>query len=69
MFCTYCWSKQHTIKNCPKTWAGSSRRAGMRCSYCGSTEHNIKACPKTWHGSAVRAWHPDTVADDFIKDR
>lgn len=40
----------------------------MRCSYCGSRQHNVRACPKTWSGNAARAWHPDTVADDYRTD-
>ena len=68
MYCVYCGSKKHTVKNCPKTWGGSARRAHMHCSYCGSNEHNVNACPKTWGGNAARAWHPESVADDFIKD-
>ena len=69
MRCSYCGSALHTIVNCPKTWDGSSNRLHMRCSYCGSKEHNIAACPKTFDGSAARAWYPDDVADDFVKDR
>ncbi len=41
----------------------------MHCSYCDSREHNIAACPKTFDGNAARAWYPDDVADEFIKDR
>jgi primosomal protein N' len=69
MYCAYCGSRLHTITNCPKTWGGQARRNAMRCGYCGSREHNIAACPKTFSGSAARAWHPDDVADDFVKDR
>lgn len=68
MRCSYCGQTQHTIKNCPKTWDGSANRARMHCGYCGAKNHNTRACPKTWHGNAARAWHPETVADDFIKD-
>jgi len=69
MYCTYCRSHEHTIKNCPKTWGGSTNRQHMYCTYCASREHNIEACPKTYAGNAARAWHPDTVADHYIKDR
>jgi hypothetical protein len=69
MYCTFCGRKTHTITNCPSTASGQSNRLHMRCAYCGARDHNIEACPKTWHGSAVRAWHPETVADHFIKDR
>ncbi len=68
MHCSYCWSKRHTIKNCPKTWGGQANRNRMHCSYCWSNKHNVAACPKTWHGSAVRAWHSYTVEDDFVED-
>jgi len=40
----------------------------MHCSYCGSKKHNIKGCPKTYAGNAAHAWHPETIADDYIKD-
>lgn len=69
MHCGYCGAKTHTIVNCPKTAGGQSNRLHMRCSYCGSREHNIGACPKTFNGNAARAWYPDDVANDFIKDR
>lgn len=69
MRCTYCGSGLHTIALCPHTWGGSAARNRLRCTYCGGTDHDIKACPKTYSGSAARAWHPDTVADHFIKDR
>lgn len=69
MRCSYCGSHQHTLKNCPKTASGQSNRLHMRCTYCGSKEHTITACPKTFNGSAARAWYPDQVADEFIKDR
>lgn len=68
MFCSYCWSNQHTTRLCPKTWAGSARRAHLRCSYCGATDHEIEACPRTFSGSAARTWHEDDVADHFVKD-
>jgi len=68
MYCEYCGSHKHTIKNCPKTWGGSVKHTHMRCGYCGSKKHNTKACPKTWGGNAARAWHPETVKDDFVED-
>jgi primosomal protein N' len=68
MRCTYCGARTHTIALCPKTWAGSARRANLRCTYCGSREHSIEACPKTFCGSAARAWHPETVADHFTRN-
>jgi DNA-directed RNA polymerase subunit RPC12/RpoP len=69
MRCTYCGSQQHSTINCPKTWEGQSNRLAMQCSYCGKTDHNINACLKTWGGNAARAWNPDMIADDFVKDR
>lgn len=69
MRCTYCGSERHTYRNCPKTWGGSALHARMRCSYCGAGSHEIEACPKTWGGNAARAWHPDSVADHFVKDK
>lgn len=68
MRCTYCGSHLHTEPNCPKTWNGQANRHSMRCVYCGSQKHNVAACPKTFSGNAARAWHPDTVEDDFVKD-
>ncbi|GAH47102.1 unnamed protein product [marine sediment metagenome] len=68
MYCRYCGSHNHTIKNCPKTHSGSINRLHMKCAYCGSKEHNIDACPKTFHGNAMRAWHPDKISNNFIKD-
>ena len=68
MRCSYCGSHSHEVENCPKTASGSSNRAAMWCSYCGSKKHNIKACPKTWGGNAARAWDPESVAKDFIRD-
>ena len=69
MRCVYCGSKQHTVALCPKTHAGSAARARLRCTYCGGTDHDVAACPKTHAGSAARAWHPDRVADHFVRDR
>lgn len=69
MYCSYCGSRRHTVVNCPKTAGGQARRLHMRCGYCGAKDHNIQACPKTFAGNAARAWHPDDVADDFIRDR
>ena len=69
MRCGYCGSSRHTLANCPKTWGGQANRNAMRCSYCGSREHNVEACPKTWSGNAARAWHPESVANHFVKDR
>ncbi len=69
MYCGFCWSKDHTIKNCPKTSGGCVNRLWMRCECCGSKEHNIEACPKTFSGNAARTFHPETVENDFVKDR
>jgi|HubBroStandDraft_6_1064221.scaffolds.fasta_scaffold00056_14 hypothetical protein len=69
MHCTYCGSNLHSYACCPKTYSGSMRRLLLRCVYCGGTDHNINACPKTWSGSASRSFHPDTVADHFVKDK
>lgn len=69
MRCTYCRRPGHTESLCPKTHAGSVARQHLRCSYCGGRDHDVQACPKTHAGSAARAWHPDSVADHFIKDR
>ena len=68
MYCSYCGSNKHTIKNCPKTWGGSVNRMHLRCGYCGKVGHSIKACPETFSGSAARAWHPYKVEDDLILD-
>jgi DNA-directed RNA polymerase subunit RPC12/RpoP len=69
MRCTYCGSEEHTVANCPKTWAGSANRARLRCIYCGATDHDVRACTKTWSGNAARTWSPESVADHFIKSR
>lgn len=66
--CTYCGSRLHTLRNCPKTWIGQANRVGMRCSYCGSNNHNLNACPSTFFGNAARACREDKIKDDFIKD-
>jgi primosomal protein N' len=68
MYCTFCGSNLHSIKNCPKTWGGQGNRNNMHCSYCGSNKHNINACPKTWNGSSNVAWHQDKIEDDHIMD-
>jgi len=68
MRCSYCGSRGHTLKLCPKTWGGSVARARLRCSYCGGRDHDVSACPKTFSGNAARAWHPDSVADHFYRD-
>jgi len=68
MYCSFCGSNKHTIKNCPKTHGGSCNRNNMYCSYCGSQKHDIEGCPKTHAGSAHRAWHPDSISDHFIED-
>lgn len=60
--CTYCGSQGHTVANCPKTWAGSSRRANLRCSYCGESGHNSNACPQ--NGSAGKR---QQLNDDFFR--
>ncbi len=69
MRCSYCGSLYHTVALCQKTWRGSARRLTLYCSYCGANDHDIKACPKTWSGNANRAWHEDSVADHFVKDK
>lgn len=68
MRCTYCGARTHTERNCPKTANGQMNRARMRCEYCGSDQHNVDACPKTFNGSADRAWHPESIADEFVED-
>lgn len=68
MYCSFCGSNKHTIKNCPKTWNGQGNRNTMYCGYCGSRKHNINACPKTFDGSGIRTWTPHLVEDEFIKD-
>lgn len=69
MYCSYCGSYAHTIALCPKTWAGSSARLHLRCSYCGGRDHDIAACPRTFSGNGARTYHPDSVADHFVKDK
>jgi hypothetical protein len=69
MRCSYCGSCGHTIAHCPKTWAGSAARASLYCTYCGGRDHDVKGCPRTFAGNAARTWHPDTVADHFVKDK
>jgi hypothetical protein len=69
MRCSYCGSAWHTKALCPNTYGGSAARNNLRCTYCGGKDHDIKACPKTFDGNAARAWHEDSVADHFIKDR
>jgi len=68
MYCSFCGSRNHTIRNCSKTHSGSVNRMHMGCSFCGGKNHNVQACPKTHSGSAARAWHPETVSDNFIED-
>lgn len=63
MSCTYCGSRQHTIKNCPKTWAGGSNRQQLRCGYCGEAGHNSMACPHNASASRRRK-----LNDDFFLD-
>lgn len=46
--CSYCGSKNHGIKYCPKTWAGQSNTNNRRCTYCGDKSHERKDCPKAW---------------------
>jgi hypothetical protein len=69
MRCTYCGSGQHTYALCPKTWGGSAARMHLRCSYCGGRDHAIDACPRTFHGNGARTYHPESVADHFVKDK
>ena len=47
MYCTYCGSRQHETKYCPKTWEGQGNLAKRYCGYCGSKLHNLEECPKT----------------------
>lgn len=68
MRCGYCGSYEHTIKLCPRTYAGSVARMHLRCTYCGGRDHDVQACPKTHDGNAARAFHPETVADHFVRD-
>ena len=68
MFCSFCHSKNHSTKNCPKTWDGQANRNKMFCIYCWSKTHTVEACPKTWSGSAARKWYPYKVEDYFILD-
>ena len=46
MYCTWCGSRTHTQKTCPKLAA----RQGTRkyCSFCGSNNHTFNNCPKRW---------------------
>jgi hypothetical protein len=67
MRCSYCGSRQHTERLCPKTHGGSARRLHLRCTYCGARDHDIAACPRTYAGSAARAWYEDDVADHFVR--
>jgi len=68
MWCSFCGSNRHTIKNCPKTWNGQANRNHMRCSYCGSRKHNINACEKTFNGNANMAWNKVKIKDDYVMD-
>ncbi|CAH0444068.1 hypothetical protein LMG10661_00632 [Ralstonia syzygii subsp. syzygii] len=55
--CSYC-GDSHPVSLCPKTWAGSARRATLRCGYCGSGTHATEFCPKTWGGASNRQANP-----------
>lgn len=68
MYCNYCGSNKHSLKNCPKTWDGSINRKNMRCAYCGNKKHDINACSKTWGGRANITWHKDKIDDNYILD-
>jgi hypothetical protein len=68
MYCSYCGSHAHTLRNCPKTAQGQSNRLHMRCSYCGSRKHNAQACPKTFAGNAAMAWNRDSIKDAHVND-
>lgn len=69
MYCSYCGSREHTIKNCPKTWSGQANRASMRCSYCGSKKHILKTCPKTFQGNGnMSPWNKHKFKNDYIED-
>lgn len=68
MYCTYCGSKKHTLKNCPKTNPGQANRRNMFCTYCGSKKHNLQACPKTNDGQAARRNREEDYEDNYIKD-
>lgn len=63
MYCTYCGSRSHTAKNCPKSYGGSVNRFHMRCTYCGGRDHNVDACPKTYSGST----NPDP--NSYVRDK
>lgn len=69
MYCGYCGSRKHTIKNCPHTWRGQANRNRMYCGYCGSKKHNINACPKTFQGNAnMSGWNRHKFKDEYVKD-
>lgn len=56
--CSYCGSKLHTTKYCPKTYQGSENRVKLHCGYCGSKKHNKDGCPKKWSGP-----NPEVILD------
>ena len=58
-YCSYCGSKEHNTKFCPKTWDGWGNRQALYCSYCGSNKHTIKYCPHTWDGYGNRRANPN----------
>ena len=55
MRCSYCGSRLHDQRTCPKTWAGSSARARLWCSYCGGRDHDKQACTRRHTGRAEQA--------------
>lgn len=68
MRCNFCGSERHTERNCPATWQGQESRRRMVCAFCWKKGHTEKACPETWQGNAARAFNPESIADEFIKD-
>lgn len=69
MFCSYCGSRNHMVKNCPKTWGGQANRNRMRCSYCGSQKHNLQACTKTFQGNGnMSGWNKHRFENEYVKD-
>jgi len=66
MRCSYCGSRLHDVRACPKTWAGSSARARLRCSYCGGRDHDKQACPKRHTGRADQA-KGVTIRDPWLR--
>ena len=61
MYCPYCGSHKHTLKNCPHTWPGQTNRRNLYCIFCGSHKHNVNGCPKRF------VYDPNNI-DDYVKD-